>query len=113
MHDKNYAVIGKNIKRFRKQNYYSQEKLAELLEISTNHLYRIEKAKSHISLQLLFKITDIFQIEVTELLMEEHEKNLILFKDLEKIWTKSSDMEKEIIYKTIHNLYITLRTVGI
>ena len=59
MHDKNYVVIGKNIKRFRKQNYYSQEKLAELLEISTNHLYRIEKAKSHISLQLLFKITDI------------------------------------------------------
>ena len=34
-------------------------------------------------------------------------------KDLEKIWMKSNDMEKEIIYKTIHNLYITLRTVGI
>ena len=113
MHDKCFVIIGENIKRFRKQHYYSQEKLAELLDISTNHLYRIEKAKSRISLPLLFRLTEVFQIEVSELLTEEYEKKSMLFPELQEIWGKSNDRVKEIICKMVYNLYDALQTIGI
>ncbi len=113
MHDKCFVIIGENIKRFRKQHYYSQEKLAELLDISTNHLYRIENAKSRISLPLLFRLTEVFQIEVSDLLTEEYEKKSMIFSELQEIWGKSNDREKEIICKMVYNLYDALQTIGI
>ena len=47
--------FGKNIRNARKQKGYSQNKLAELLDISREHLAKIETAKRCVSLHLLFR----------------------------------------------------------
>ena len=57
-------LLGKNIKEARKAKSLSQNALAELLDISREHLAKIETAKRTISLGLLFKICDI--LEITE-----------------------------------------------
>lgn len=60
-------LLGKNIKNARKAKGFSQNKLAELLDISREHLAKVETAKRTISLGLLFKICDILEKSEQEL----------------------------------------------
>ena len=50
-------------KSYRIRRGYTQETLAELLNISTRHLQRIENYESEPSLELLKKIAKILNIE--------------------------------------------------
>ena len=60
-------LLGKNIKNARKAKGFSQNKLAELLDISREHLAKVETAKRTISLGLLFKICDILETSEQDL----------------------------------------------
>ncbi len=60
--------LGKNIKKARNQKGLSQNALAELLDISREHLAKIETAKRTLSLGLLFDICDVLEISEQELL---------------------------------------------
>ncbi len=55
------AVI-KMFKKYRIENNLTQEKEAELLDISTRHLQRIEKEDNMISLDLLRKMIKLLNI---------------------------------------------------
>ena len=55
-------ILGKNIQKFRKEKFLSQNELAELLGICREHLAKIETAKRFISLKLLFKLSDILEV---------------------------------------------------
>ena len=59
--------LGKNIQLARKKKGYSQNKLAEILYISREHLAKIETAKRCVSLSLLFKIADALDIKEKDL----------------------------------------------
>jgi len=56
------VLLGKNIKKARKSNGLSQNALAEKLDISREHLAKIETAKRTVSLGLLFKICETLEI---------------------------------------------------
>ena len=60
--------LGINIKKARKAKGLSQNALAEILDISREHLAKIETAKRTISLGLLFKISDILEKSEQELM---------------------------------------------
>lgn len=65
-----YRQMGLLIAYYRKLNDYTQEELAELLEISPGYLSQVE-AQSRmqpISLELLFRIADVLKIEPYRLL---------------------------------------------
>lgn len=51
------------IKKYRKLRKYSQEQMAELLEISPRHYQRIENKESNPSIELFKKIINILQIK--------------------------------------------------
>ena len=59
--------LGKNIQKYRKLKGYSQNVLADYLEISREHLAKIETAKRRISLKLLFKLSEILEIAEKDL----------------------------------------------
>lgn len=59
----NFKAIGQRIKAERKCNGLTQEKLAEMLDISTEHLSRIETGSYRPSLVLMEKISEILQID--------------------------------------------------
>ena len=60
-------ALGRNIQVARKNKKLSQNELAELLNISREHLAKVETAKRCISLKLLFKIAEKLQIQVKDL----------------------------------------------
>lgn len=60
-------ALGKNIKMARKENKLSQNQLAELLDISREHLAKIETAKRTVSLGLLFEIADNLKVSESTL----------------------------------------------
>lgn len=76
IHDNNnkrYIEIGYNIAYYRKHKKLTQEQLAEKLDISRQHLGAIEAPNivRPISLDLLFNIADVLEIDV-RLLLDFH-----------------------------------------
>ena len=59
--------LGKNIAKYRKAKGFSQNKLAEMLDISREHLAKIETSKRCISLPLLFKLSETLNIPEKDL----------------------------------------------
>ena len=60
-------TLGQNIKKFRKKKNLSQNKLAEILDFSREHLACIETGKEFISLRKLFLLADILEVPIREL----------------------------------------------
>lgn len=69
-YDRRYVEIGYNIQYFRKHKGLTQEQLAEMLDISRQHLGAIEAPNivRTISLDLLFRIADVLEVDVRQLL---------------------------------------------
>lgn len=65
-------ILGRNIRYYRFKNSYTQEYLAELLDISTTYMSDIECGKSNVSLDLIEKIACLFEIPFTFLFEENH-----------------------------------------
>jgi transcriptional regulator with XRE-family HTH domain len=65
-------LLSFNIKRFRNRRGWSQAKLAEKLEISTNFLSDIETQKGWVSPLTLVKLAAALNIEVYELFKPEN-----------------------------------------
>jgi len=60
--------IGKNIRFKRKDKELSQEKLAELCNMSRNGCCSIERGEVNVSILTLCKIAKAFEVELCELL---------------------------------------------
>lgn len=60
--------LGRNIFKKRKELGLSQNSLAEKLDISREHLAKIETAKRTVSLDLLIDIADTLGIKVKDLI---------------------------------------------
>jgi transcriptional regulator with XRE-family HTH domain len=65
-------LLSSNIKRFRNRRGWSQAKLAEKLDISTNFLSDIETRKGWVSPLTLVKLAAALNIEVYELFKPEN-----------------------------------------
>lgn len=58
--------LGRSIYKFRKEKGFSQNTLAEMLEISREHLAKIETAKRCVSLGLLFDIAEKLDVPIKD-----------------------------------------------
>ncbi|MEN5435961.1 helix-turn-helix transcriptional regulator [Sphingobacterium faecium] len=61
-------ALGKQIKKIRENNGWSQEFLAELCEIDVRQLGRIERAETNSTISILKKIADKSNITMSKLL---------------------------------------------
>lgn len=59
-----YRKLGLNIAYYRKDKGFTQLKLSELLNIDRAHMQRIETAKTGVSLDIIFRLSDILDIPV-------------------------------------------------
>ena len=60
-----YAIIGKRIKEARKEKRYTQEVLAEKLEVSIGYISQVERGITKISLDLLGAIGGVLEKDVS------------------------------------------------
>ena len=67
-----YYEIGQRVRKFRKAHNYSQDFLAEMIEISTTHLSHIETGNTKLSLQVLVDLAEALQVSADELLYDSN-----------------------------------------
>lgn len=60
-------IIGKNIAKYRKAKGLTQNQLSDILDVSREHLAKIETAKRGISLGLIFEISKALDIPEKDL----------------------------------------------
>lgn len=60
--------LGNNIQQYRKNKKLSQNELAELVDLSREHLACIETGKEYISLRKLFLIADILEVPIKNIM---------------------------------------------
>ena len=95
------SIFGKNISKYRIFLGWSQEVLAEKMDVSTNTICEIEKGKKFVRAETLINFASIFQTEVYELFKPEN----ILPDDASGILLKySEDVRKAA--DSIRNTYL-------
>jgi transcriptional regulator with XRE-family HTH domain len=68
--NRDLVSLGREIQRRRKAKGYSQEYLAELVDVSRNYIGFIERAERSASLMTLFKISRALGLHPAELLRD-------------------------------------------
>ena len=74
--------FAKNLKRFRKQKGYSQQKLAKALDYGYTAIANYESGRNEPSLDTLVILADTLDVSVDELLgvkLKSEEKRLLIF----------------------------------
>jgi len=61
---KKYRKLGLNVAYYRKEKGYTQLQLAELLDIDRSHMGNIELANSGVSLDVLFRMSDLLEVPI-------------------------------------------------
>lgn len=66
-----YYAIGQRIRKFRKALGFSQEALAEKVNISTTHMSHIETGNTKLSLPVLVGLAQVLEVKTDDLLYDE------------------------------------------
>lgn len=105
-----YYAIGKRIQRTRKAQKITQEKLAELTDLSPSHMSHIESGKTKVSLPSLISIANALHTTVDSLLHENIEATCDAFdKDFKDLLNDCTPKEKEILYQSALQLKPVLK----
>ena len=59
--------LGKNIAKYRQKKGLSQEKLAEIVNLSREYITLVERGQKNISLKKLFAIADALEVDFSNL----------------------------------------------
>ena len=99
-------LLGKRVAELRNKRGLTQDKLAELTNYSTNHIAKLESARTNPSFDLIVAITKALQVEIKELFSYEEQKSPeYIKKEFQKI-IDSSDVETlKILYKFYSALF--------
>ena len=97
---RDYKIIGKRIKNARLNKNLTQEKLAEMLNISIAYLSRVETGTTKINLKRLDEICKILEISDTEILSGTSDTSInYLNSDLGNIFNNCSPEKQRLIYE--------------
>ena len=98
MSNLNSKEFGKNIRTRRKALGMTQAKLAELLDVSPNHISSIETGKSEASIKIIILLCDILKVTPDNLFLGNMHSNDIST-DLVDIIKCCSEEDQKILYK--------------
>ena len=92
----NQKEIGQRIAKLRLEKGFTQEKLARIINISTEHLGRIETGKRCISIELLTDLSCFFDVSTDYILLGKIVSPSEIKTSLKQIIYKLSEIEKGI-----------------
>lgn len=99
-------LLGKRVAELRNKRGLTQEKLAELTNYSTNHIAKLESARTNPSFELIVAIATVLQVEISELFAFEQQKTPeYIKKELQKIIKNSDNETLKILYKFYCTLF--------
>jgi len=95
-----YKLIGERLKKARVEKGYTQEKLAEMMELSIAYVSRIENGKTHINLKRLNELCSILDTSESYILNGVSDNSTsYLNNELNSILKDCSSKDKELIYQ--------------
>lgn len=98
-------LLGARIKELRKEKGYTQQQLAELIDIDSKHLSKIEVGSSYPSLYNLEKITKALNIKMQDLFKFEHHKNREeLIRDITELLNNAKDDSLKMAHKILYDI---------
>jgi putative transcriptional regulator len=59
-----------NLKKWRKERNWTQEEVAELMEISVRHYYHLESGTRNINMVMATKISEVFQVTFNDIFLK-------------------------------------------
>lgn len=97
-------IISENLQFYRNQAHLTQAELAENLNISISHIANIERKESSVSLALIKKNLDFFQITPNDLMLDKTKiENLSKDQQIKAIISEKLDGLKIDLYSELHN----------
>tara|TARA_B100000614_G_scaffold261073_1_gene289601 strand:+ start:1842 stop:2171 length:330 start_codon:yes stop_codon:yes gene_type:complete len=97
--------VGKHIKQLRREQKLSQQALAELAGISYKYLGEIERGQVNLSVEVLVKIAESFQVPPGDLLVDILEEDTKTVAQIKSIFSELSKRDAELaleILKVFH-----------
>ena len=105
-----YKVIGKRIKIARIKADLTQERLAEMVEISPTHMSNIETGTTRVSLTAIVSLANALSVTVDDLLCDSVVKSKVQFeKDIAGILADCDEYEIRMVKDMAQALKETLR----
>lgn len=103
--DEILVCLGKRISYLRNKKGLTQEKLAELVRRSTNHISKLELARCNPSFELLVEISKALNIDLKELFDFEKPKPVVdIKKEFQSLINSSDDKKIQLLYKIYSSL---------
>lgn len=94
-----FKLIGQRIKQARAKKGWSQEKLAEEINVATAFLSRVERGGTSINLNRLAQISEVLDVPIEELITGVvKEDNRYLTKEFSELLKKCSKEKRRLIY---------------
>ncbi|MDE5830742.1 MAG: helix-turn-helix domain-containing protein [Clostridia bacterium] len=95
-----YKLMGERLKKARIQKGYTQEKLAEIMGLSTAYVSRIENGKTHVNLTRLNELCTLLDTSESYVLNGASDNSIsYLNNELSSILKDCSSKDKELIYQ--------------
>lgn len=101
-----YVALGSRVKRKRLELNLTQERLAELADISAVYVGQIERGERHMTIDVLVKLSEILKISVEELLKDSTKENAASrMKEISNLLNELSSSEIDRLINVIKAMY--------
>lgn len=101
-----YIALGSRIKNKRLSLNMTQEKLAELVDISAVYVGQIERGDRHMTLDILLKISEVLDVSIEELLKDNTMNNInSRISELVNLVKTLAPKEIDTVIKIVNALY--------
>jgi transcriptional regulator with XRE-family HTH domain len=98
-------MIGIRLRELRNRHGYSQERVAELADMASSYLSRVEMGKENPTVDTLLKLARVYKVELWELLNYGHElKRREIESKICSVAKDAKDEELRLILKFINTL---------
>ena len=105
-----YKIVGKRIKALRKEKGYTQEMLAEIAELSVDHISHIETGNTKMSLNVLVKIANVFCVPTDKLLYDNlYQSKEHLNDDIATVFSDASSDEIYVMLQAANSIKQAMR----
>ena len=93
------VILGENIRRERERAGYTQERLSEMIDMSTQNLSTVERGMAGGSLKMLRRICEALKVSADDLLFGQREKSdgEALIRKLERLDARQMRIVQEVL----------------
>lgn len=109
--DIDYGKVGKRIRTIRLSRGITQEKLAELADLSPQHMNRIEKASRNTSVEAIYRIAEALEVAPDELLHGADNITKVNYdEELKTLLDDCNDFERHVLREMLVNTKKSIRS---